>query len=265
MIRRAVLAFGSIPAAATMYFRLHMAETPRYTLHVLKQAAQMQNDMAAMLEAEENISRVDVEQAKEHVATGDEDIGCGQFLAKYGIQLMGCAMTWFLLDVAFYSQGLFQSQVFLQVGFVKPAKRVNGLGEMQDLSKAQSLIALGSIIPGYWATVFTVDLIGRKFIQFMGFIVMTAFMAALAGAYYKLLNPNMKGGTAINKRFYDNRSGWITMYAFCFFFANWGPNSTTFIVPAELFPTKWKVFNPYLEYHLLLNHVNHIFSSHLFA
>jgi PHS family inorganic phosphate transporter-like MFS transporter len=30
------------------------------------------------------------------------------------------------------------------------------------------------------------------------------------------------------------------MYAFCFFFANFGPNATTFVVPAELFPTKWK-------------------------
>ena len=29
-------------------------------------------------------------------------------------------------------------------------------------------------------------------------------------------------------------------YAFCFFFANFGPNSTTFVIPAELFPTKWK-------------------------
>ena len=30
------------------------------------------------------------------------------------------------------------------------------------------------------------------------------------------------------------------MYALCFFFINFGPNSTTFIYPAELFPTSWK-------------------------
>jgi hypothetical protein len=35
---RIVLAFSAVPAAATMYFRLHMAETPRYTLHVLRNA-----------------------------------------------------------------------------------------------------------------------------------------------------------------------------------------------------------------------------------
>jgi PHS family inorganic phosphate transporter-like MFS transporter len=28
----------------------------------------------------------------------------------------------------------------------------------------------------------------------------------------------------------------LRRYAFTFFFANWGPNSTTFVYPAELFP-----------------------------
>lgn len=34
------------------------------------------------------------------------------FLRRYGRQLLGCAMAWFLLDVAFYSQNLFQKDVF---------------------------------------------------------------------------------------------------------------------------------------------------------
>ena len=40
---RIVLGFSAIPAAATMYFRLHMAETPRFTLHVLRNATAMTN------------------------------------------------------------------------------------------------------------------------------------------------------------------------------------------------------------------------------
>ena len=40
---RIVLAFSAVPAAATMYCRLHMAETPRYTLHVLRNATAMTN------------------------------------------------------------------------------------------------------------------------------------------------------------------------------------------------------------------------------
>jgi len=36
----------------------------------------------------------------------------------------------------------------------------------------------------------------------------------------------------------ENRIGFVVMYAFTFFFANFGPNSTTFIVPAEIFPAR---------------------------
>jgi len=35
-----------------------------------------------------------------------------------------------------------------------------------------------------------------------------------------------------------NHIGFIIMYALTFFFANFGPNSTTFIVPAEIFPAR---------------------------
>ncbi|RLN03894.1 inorganic phosphate transporter 3 [Panicum miliaceum] len=35
-----------------------------------------------------------------------------------------------------------------------------------------------------------------------------------------------------------NHVGFIAMYGFTFFFANFGPNATTFIVPAEIFPAR---------------------------
>lgn len=66
---------------------------------------------------------------------------------------------------------------------------------------------------------------GRKAIQTMGFFFMTLFMAILAGAYNKLL---------------ANVAWFVVLYAATFFFANWGPNSTTFVLPAEVFPTHWR-------------------------
>jgi PHS family inorganic phosphate transporter-like MFS transporter len=36
-------------------------------------------------------------------------------------------------------------------------------------------------------------------------------------------------------------SGWMVMFGLTFFFASWGPATTTYIIPAELFPTKWRV------------------------
>jgi hypothetical protein len=32
----------------------------------------------------------------------------------------------------------------------------------------------------------------------------------------------------------------VFVYALAFFFANWGPNATTFIIPAELYPTTYR-------------------------
>jgi hypothetical protein len=69
---------------------------------------------------------------------------------------------------------------------------------------------------------------------------MTALMAAMAGAYWTLLSPNMPNNHSWNPKQPVARNGWIAMYAFCFFFANFGPNSTTFIVPAEVFHTRFR-------------------------
>ncbi|KAF2604145.1 hypothetical protein F2Q70_00028439 [Brassica cretica] len=38
----------------------------------------------------------------------------------------------------------------------------------------------------------------------------------------------------------ENRIGFVIMYSLTFFFANFGPNATTFIVPAEIFPARFR-------------------------
>jgi len=59
--------------------------------------------------------------------------------------------------------------------------------------------------------VFTVDYLGRRNIQLMGFTIMTALMAALAGGYYHLLNPNTHHAMGLSKDQPDKKNGWITM------------------------------------------------------
>jgi len=232
-IWRIVLAFGMIPASSCLYLRAHMKETARFTAHVTKDAKAVVEDATAYIQDLE----VPVDAAeKVEIA----DLTFSQFVRKHWKELLGCAATWFLLDVAFYSQGLFQKDVFLQAGWVPPAAYMNAIEETYEIARSQAIIALGSTIPGYWFTVFFVDIMGRIKITYMGFAMMTAFMGACCGAYYQLLSPNNADNTAISSNQPMNRNGWIVMYALCFFFANFGPNATTFIMPAELFPTSWK-------------------------
>ena len=47
-------------------------------------------------------------------------------------------MSWFLLDVAFYSQNLFQKDVFLQIGWLPPGESVNAMTETFRVARAQA-------------------------------------------------------------------------------------------------------------------------------
>ena len=225
---RIVLLFGFFPASLTMYIRATFPETPRYTLHVEGDKAKVARDMGGV---------VGQELDAEHTVAAAEKISLGIFLRRHGVELLGCAMSWFLLDVAFYSQNLFQKDVFTSINWIPSGSAMNALTETYKVARAQALIALGSTIPGYWFTVATVDTLGRIKIQLMGFTLMTVFMSALAGGYFHLLDRSDSQST-LNPS--AGVQGFVVMYALTFFFANWGPNATTFVIPAELFPTTWK-------------------------
>lgn len=149
-----------------------------------------------------------------------------EFARRHGTHLIGTTSCWFLLDVAFYSQNLFQKDVYSAVGWLPPSKEMSAVEETFKISRAQSLIALCSTVPGYWVTVALIDRIGRFKIQLQGFFFMTVFMFAVSIPYDHWLH--------------HNTTGFLVLYAFTFFFANFGPNSTTFIVPAELFPARFR-------------------------
>ncbi|KAG4210321.1 hypothetical protein ERO13_A02G039101v2 [Gossypium hirsutum] len=194
-IWRIILMFGAFPALLTYYWHTKMPETSRYTALVAKNAKQ---------------AAADIETTTKE---GDEfGLFTTRFLSRHGHHLLGTTSTWSLLDIAFYSQNLFQKDIFSAI-------------EVYKIARAQTLIALCSTVPGYWFTVALIDKIGRFKIQLMGFFFMTIFMFALAIPYHHWTLPN-------------NQIGFVIMYSLTFFFANFGPNATTFVVPAEIFPAR---------------------------
>ncbi|XAR48971.1 Phosphate-transporting ATPase [Bertholletia excelsa] len=219
---RIILMFGAIPAALTYYWRMKMPETARYTALVAKNAKQAASDMSRVLQ-------VEIEAEQEKIETADQSNNFGlfskQFARRHGLHLLGTTVTWFLLDIAFYSQNLFQKDIFSAIGWIPDAKTMNAIEEVYRIARAQTLIALCSTVPGYWFTVAFIDKIGRFAIQLMGFFFMTVFMFALAIPYQHWTHK-------------DNRIGFVIMYSLTFFFANFGPNATTFVVPAEIFPAR---------------------------
>lgn len=221
---RIILMFGAVPAALTYYWRMKMPETARYTALVAKNGKQAASDMSKVLQVE-----IEAEEEKVQNLAENQNQKFGlftrQFAKRHGLHLLGTTTTWFLLDIAFYSQNLFQKDIFTAIGWIPPAKEMNAINELYRIARAQTLIALCSTVPGYWFTVAFIDYMGRFAIQLMGFFFMTIFMFALAIPYDHWTKK-------------ENRIGFVVMYSLTFFFANFGPNATTFVVPAEIFPAR---------------------------
>ncbi|CAN0886329.1 Low affinity inorganic phosphate transporter 1 [Linum grandiflorum] len=219
---RIILMVGALPAGLTYYWRMKMPETARYTALIAKNAKQAADDMAKVLQQE---IEPEEEEFSSSVAAADYGLFSKEFLRRHGLHLLGTSSTWFLLDIAFYSQNLFQKDIFSAIGWIPPAQTMNAIEEVFRIARAQTLIALCSTVPGYWFTVALIDKIGRFTIQLMGFFFMTVFMFALAIPYDHWTHR-------------ENRIGFVVMYSLTFFFANFGPNATTFVVPAEIFPAR---------------------------
>ncbi|XP_028758353.1 inorganic phosphate transporter 1-4-like [Neltuma alba] len=205
-----------------------MPETARYTALVAQNAERAAADMSKVLQVEIQAEHEKVEKkTTDHTKAKLFGLFSKEFLIRHGLHLLGTSSTWFLLDIAHYSQNLFQKDIFSAVGWIPPAKTMNALDELYSIPKAQTLIALCSTIPGYWFTVALIDKIGRFTIQMMGFFFMTVFMSALAIPYHHW---TLK----------ENRIGFVVLYSLTFFFSNFGPTATTFVVPAEIFPARFR-------------------------
>jgi len=132
-------------------------------------------------------------------------------------------VTWFALDVAFYGINLNNSVILTAIGF-------SGSGTPYEVLNRNAIgniiIALLGTVPGYWVTVFTVDRIGRKRIQLMGFGILTVLFLVLGFGYGAILEASV--------------TLFIVIFTLAQFFQNFGPNATTFVLPGEVFPTRFR-------------------------
>lgn len=217
---RIVLMIGALPALLTYYWRMKMPETGRYTALIEGNAKQAAIDMGKVLDIEIN---ADNEKLTQFKSNNEYSLFSMEFFKRHGLHLIGTMSTWFLLDIAFYSQNLTQKDIFPAMNLTHKAGEVNAIREVFETSRAMFYVALLGTFPGYWFTVLFIERIGRFYIQLIGFFMMSIFMLTMGVMYDYLKTHHLWFGT---------------LYGLTFFFANFGPNSTTFVLPAELFPTR---------------------------
>ncbi|CAI5478605.1 unnamed protein product [Closterium sp. Yama58-4] len=214
---RVVLAAGAVPAALTFYFRMTMPETPRFTALVQRNAKQAARDMGQVLHSAFEEADVEIELATAPVRT--YSLLSREFLQHHGVHLLATAACWFLVDTAYYSQNLFNRDLFTAIGWVAPPYSMNALTEMYELSKATALMTLCATLPGYMAD-------------------HPCTLPCTPTATTPCPDPPIEDPSHTTCG--GNPIALLCLYALTFFFANFGPNSTTFILPAELFPARFR-------------------------
>ena len=104
-----VLMLGALPAILTYYWRMKMPETGRYTVIIEGNAKQAAADMGKVLDIDLQVEHDKLAQFK---AANNYSLFSGEFVRRHGKHLIGTTTTWFLLDIAFYSQNPTQKDIF---------------------------------------------------------------------------------------------------------------------------------------------------------
>ncbi len=202
IIWRILVSFGAVPAMAVYWARRHLKETPRY----LKAAGQ-EEDKSGKLKNAEHYNK-----QTHSVSFWD---GFHRMVENRMIlsRLVGASAAWFLMDFAYYGNTVSSPLVLSALH-----------SDRTILQKTLTQLAIFAIFaaPGYAVAALTMDRLGRKRIQCLGFGMMAGTFALLA------LIPN------IQKMTYP----FLIIYGFSYFFTEFGPNATTFVYPSEIFPVK---------------------------
>src|SRR3990167_4780511 len=201
IIWRVLLGLGAIPAASVFYLRRNIQESPHF----------LRSKQSAPVE----VSRVvrDLALPKEGLSAYDTQYNRQSLLSKkWLLCLLGTAGAWFLLDVAFYGNAV--SSVMI-INAIHP----NATLLTHTLISASLFLVFA--VPGYALAAKYVDKIGRKPLQMLGF-----FMMALSYALIAII-PNLQKIMPL----------FTALFGISFFFVNFGPNTTTFLIPSEIYPT----------------------------
>ncbi|KAK6122730.1 hypothetical protein DH2020_043528 [Rehmannia glutinosa] len=127
-----ILAGGMVAIIVSAAFRSAFPapayEVTRYTALVAKNAKLAAANMSKVLQVELEAEQEKVDGFAQEKGN-DFGLFSKEFLRRHGLHLLGTTSTWFLLDIAFYSQNLFQKDIFSAIGWIPPAKTMNALEE----------------------------------------------------------------------------------------------------------------------------------------
>lgn len=202
VIWRILIGFGAVPALAVFWQRRKLKETPRFLY-----ANGFHEDETG------NIVRIDTGRVESHSVSFWDGFHRLVSDDKLLIRLVGASASWFLMDAAYYGNTVSSPLVL---------SALQGHHTLLQKTLTQLGIFVVFAAPGYALAAFTMDRLGRKMIQSLGFAMMaiTFPLLALIPHIEKMVVP------------------FVLIYGISFFFTEFGPNATTFVYPSEIFPVR---------------------------
>jgi PHS family inorganic phosphate transporter-like MFS transporter len=150
-------------------------------------------------------------------AAAQPEAGLRAFFAsrRLLVLLTGTAGCWFLLDYAYYGNTISTPRI---ISLITPHA-----SQTTTIAIQLAIFAVAAV-PGYLLAVARMDRIGHRKLQLIGFVMMGLCFAVIG------LVPGMTTAVA----------PFLLVYGISYFFTEFGPNVTTFVLPGELFPTRFR-------------------------
>lgn len=206
-----------------------ISHRPRYTFDVAHDVEMADANIRAFMSSKSKGEVDIVRQARLKKVAGPAlttPVASWRDLAIYFSQwknsraLIGTALSWLFLDLAFYGLGLNNALVLDAFGF---GSNSSLYGKLYNNAIGLIILAVAGSLPGYFTAILTIDSLGRKPLQIFGFLALTVIFSIIGFAFHRL-----------------STNALLALYIIAQFLFNLGPNTTTFIIPAECFPTRYR-------------------------
>jgi MFS transporter, PHS family, inorganic phosphate transporter len=215
---RILLGLGAIPGLAVFYLRRQIHETPRFAAAGGVSEEAERAIAAATGGAEPAGPATERSGPAAELVVQKRQSWFGGFVAiarhrRMMLWLIGTASCWALLDFAYYGNSISSPEIL---------KLINPAGSLLDNTLLQLAIFVVFALPGYALAIALLDRAGRKSIQVLGFAMMAVAFLLIG------LVPGVTRSVA----------PFVLLYGVSYFFTEFGPNTTTFVYPAEIFPVE---------------------------
>jgi MFS transporter, PHS family, inorganic phosphate transporter len=206
---RLMLGLGAVPAAGVVYLRTKMPESPRFQARVQGRAERAAEQLVSFADGAIESRVVSIEDVKR--------MRLFDFLSnpRMLLLLLGTAGSWALFDYAYYGNTLSLPAILKEVA--------PNASLMTNLALTLVIFVVFAV-PGYVLAFTKMDKIGHRRLQLLGFAVMAVTFIILGAV------PTLTSVVA----------PFVILFGLSYFFIEFGPNTTTFVLPSEVFPVSMR-------------------------